>query len=547
MRRSHGSDSTPEQPGAAGGGEQPRRGVGRRRVLMGIGAVVGAAGLAIGGYATNFALVYRNRRMSNLGDLDFDTPLRIPPVLEPDVDAEGRRHFRLEARTGTTELLPGTETPTWGINGTFLAPTLRARRGETVAVSFSNQLPEATTLHWHGMHLPAAMDGGPHQMVAAGDSWEPHWRVTQPAATLWYHPHPHDVTAEHVIRGIAGLFIVDDDEADPSGLPGTYGVDDVPLIVQDRAFTGDGEFSMSGASFSESIAAAGVHGMLGRTILVNGTYDPHFEVTTTLVRFRLLNGSPTRVYRFGFTDDREFRLVAQENGLLERPVPLRRLQLMPGERAEIVVEFTPGERVVLRSFAPELGYGFPGSRMDGGDDVFDIVQLRAAESLEESEPLADSIPGAPVPPTVPKDATVRRFALAGMAEATINGERMDMNRVDEVVPAGAVEIWEFTTEGGNLHCIHVHGATFEVLRYDGAEPAPEQRGPKDTVQVPPSGTVRLAVAMPPHTDPLTPYMYHCHILRHEDNGMMGQFTVVEPGTEASAPRSLEGLVDHDHH
>jgi FtsP/CotA-like multicopper oxidase with cupredoxin domain len=534
---------TPGREPDSGTGARPRRSV-KRRALLGLGGLLGAGLLGGGACAANFALVYQDRRMTNLGELDFANPLAIPPLLEPDLDERGRRHFRLEARTGTSELLPGKQTPTWGVNGAFLAPTLRARRGETVAVSFANRLPETTTLHWHGMHLPAEMDGGPHQMVAAGGTWQPHWEIVQPAATLWYHPHPHGETADHVLRGIAGLFIIDDEAADEAGLPGTYGVDDVPLIVQDRAFRPDGAFDLRGASFRESITGAGTQGVLGDTILVNGTYDPHFEVGTTLVRFRLLNGAPARPFRFGFTDDREFQLVAQENGLLERPVPLRRLQLVPGERAEIVVAFKPGERVVLRGYPAALGLDFPSERLNGGEDSFDLLELRAAEVLEESPALPPAFAGAPAAPAVPKDARVRRFRLSGNR---INGEKMDMRRVDEVVPAGAVEIWEVSGQANGLHSLHVHGATFEVLDYDGRAAPPELRGPKDTVRVPPGGTARLAVALPSYTDPLTPYMYHCHILRHEDRGMMGQFTVVEPGGEDDAPRKLRDGGGHARH
>jgi FtsP/CotA-like multicopper oxidase with cupredoxin domain len=508
----------------------------RRRILLITGGVMGVGLLGAGAYAANFAVVYNGRKLSNVGELSFANKVRIPPLLEGKPDGSGRRVFRLTAQTGESGLLPGKQTPTWGINGALLGPTLRARRGQKVSVSLTNSLPDATTLHWHGMHLPAEMDGGPHQMVRPGADWNPEWEISQPAATLWYHPHPHGSTADHVLRGIAGMFIVEDDEADRSGLPNSYGVDDIPLILQDRQFNDDGTLDLSGATFMQSLAGVGSPGVLGDTILVNGTYDPHVEVSTTLVRFRLLNGSGARTYNLGFTDSREFHLVAQENGLLEKPLPLRRLQLTPGERAEIVVAFKPGERVVLRSFEPELGLQFPTARLGGQEDTFDMIEVRARDRLTESRPLPDTLRGAPSAISVPEKARTRSFTFNSF---TINGKSMDMSRIDEVCPAGEVEIWEVTGDAEVVHNFHVHGATFNVIEYAGKKPDAWLRGPKDTVRVPPGDTMRLAVALPPHTDAKTPYMYHCHILRHEDLGMMGQFTVVEPGTESGAPRTID--------
>ncbi|GAB4085234.1 hypothetical protein GCM10028784_18640 [Myceligenerans cantabricum] len=141
---------------------------------------------------------------------EFDTALAIPPLARSWV-VDGVRTFDLTAQSGTTEFRPGVETPTWGFDGPYLGPTLRAERGEQVAVHVTNELDEPTSVHWHGMHLPPAMDGGPHQEIAPGGTWEPTWRIDQPAATLWYHPHPHGTTEEHVYRGLAGLFLLDDD------------------------------------------------------------------------------------------------------------------------------------------------------------------------------------------------------------------------------------------------------------------------------------------------------------------------------------------------
>jgi FtsP/CotA-like multicopper oxidase with cupredoxin domain len=169
-------------------------------IALGLVAVLGLAGLA--------AWLWSRADMSNVGQLGFRNELKIPPLLEPRLDGAGRKVFDLQLQTGTSELLPGKPTETWGANGTYLGPTLRATRGDEVAINVANDLPEPTTIHWHGMHLPAAADGGPHQLIQPHTTWSPSWRIDQPAATLWYHPHPHGRTEDHVYRGVAGLFLL---------------------------------------------------------------------------------------------------------------------------------------------------------------------------------------------------------------------------------------------------------------------------------------------------------------------------------------------------
>ncbi len=358
-----------------------------------------------------------------------------PAVLDGTTDDRGRTVFDLTLQTGSKRIVPAGEAETWGINGPMLGPTLRARRGEVVAPVVHNELPEVTTIHWHGMHLPAAMDGGPHQTIATGESWRPEWTVENPASTLWYHPHPHGETAEHVYRGVAGLFLIDDDEGDRLDLPREYGVDDVPLILQDRAFTDEGGLDLEPASFTESLSGAGAFGLLGDTILVNGTHDPFFTVTRTLIRFRILNGSNARFYNLGFVDERSFQLVATDNGFLPGgPVELTRLLVGPGERAEIVVEFTADDDVVLRSYEQDLHGPDTNGRLIGADDTFDLVRLRGAGSLDDSGAAPVRTVGTSSPPVMPEGATHRTFRLNG--HSSINDKEMDMSRIDEVVRPG---------------------------------------------------------------------------------------------------------------
>ncbi|HWM72813.1 MAG TPA: multicopper oxidase domain-containing protein, partial [Nocardioides sp.] len=173
---------------------------------------------------------YVTARVDTVGEVDFDRKLLIPPLEESEIDNKGRRVFDLTMYDGHADLGRDEETATWGVNASYLGPTLRAKRGEEVLINVTNELGEDSTLHWHGMHLPAEMDGGPHQMIDNEDTWSPTWRIDQPAATLWYHPHPHEETALQVYRGVAGMFILDDREEAKLPLPRKYGVDDIPVI-----------------------------------------------------------------------------------------------------------------------------------------------------------------------------------------------------------------------------------------------------------------------------------------------------------------------------
>ena len=447
---------------------------------------------------------------------DFDTPLHVPPLEEGVLADGGVREIVLVAQEGTADLGAGTPTPTWGFNGDHLGPTLRARVGETVRVRVTNRLPEDTTVHWHGMHLPAAMDGGPHQVVAAGADWTPEWTVDQAPATLWYHPHPHGETEKHVYRGLAGLFVLDPEDGPDRRLPHRYGVDDIPVIVQDKRLTDDGELDLDDGGLEI--------GLLGDRMLANGTWGGFVEVRTELVRLRLLNGSTARTCALGLDDDRAFDLVATDGGLLERPVRTSRVQLSPGERAEVVVGVRPGERVRLRSYGAELGdVVVPG--VFGADDEVDVLELRARRRLEPS-------------PAVPTTLTTidwldlaaaaqrREFVLEGRE---INGRSMDMDRIDVTVELGDVELWEVRSRNPYPHNFHVHDVQFQVVGVDGAPPPPHLGGLKDTVYLSPHVTYQLLMRFDDHADPHHPYMFHCHLLMHEDEGMMGQFVVVEPG------------------
>jgi blue copper oxidase len=487
-----------------------------RRALVSFLAV---AALALAGVAAGLGALYASADTSTVGELDFANELRIPPLLEGEAEGEGVKVFDLRLQTGTSELLPGTTTETWGVNGAYLGPTLRVSNGDRVRMNVRNDLPEPTTVHWHGMHLPAAADGGPHQPIAPGDTWSPGWTVDQPATTLWYHPHPHPDSDEQIYRGVAGMIVVDDADAERLSLPSTYGVDDVPVILQDKNFHDDGRLDFSKGLISPT-------GILGEDVLVNGTYAPYFEVAAELTRLRLLNASNARVYELGLDDGRPFELIATDGGLLEAPVRLERLPLSPGERAEIVVRLEPGERVVLRSFEPDLGTNLWEGRFTGADDSFDLLELRAVARLRPSPPLPGRLaPLGPVATPVP--GADLSFELGG--QGSINDREFDLNRVDAEAPVASTQVWQVRNASGTPHNFHVHGVRFRVLDYAGGAPPPRLTGWKDTVYVPPDETVRFLVELGDYADPEMPYMFHCHVLQHQDRGMMGQFVVTEEG------------------
>jgi blue copper oxidase len=498
-----------------------RRHVTRRTVLKAALIGVPSAAAAVGG---GMGWLWAAADVSTAGRVRFANRLAIPPLAASHRDASGRRVFNLRAAPGKRRLRPGRATATWGVNGPHLGPTLRATRGETVLVNLRNDLPETTTVHWHGMHLPARMDGNPHQPIRPRTTWSPTWTIDQPAATLWYHPHPHQRTARHAYRGMAGMFILDDPDAAPHGLPSRYGVDDIPVIVQDIRLDDDNQLD-------ERKPMMGGVGLLGSLICVNGTPAPYHEVATERIRLRLLNASNARVYRFGFADDRTFSLIGTDGGLLAAPYETTRVQLSPGERAEIVVTLRPGERTVLRSHQPDLGVNLWDHRFSGGDDTLDILELRAARRLAPSPPLPDRLAEAPQIAAATA-AVTRTFQLAGFS---INGQRMDMSRIDFAVTKGSTEVWEVTALDGTPHNFHVHDVQFQVLSVGGKPPPPELRGWKDTVHTPPKVPVRIAMRFRDHADRDVPYMYHCHLLYHEDQGLMGQFAIVEPGHTPGTP------------
>jgi bilirubin oxidase len=357
-------------------------------------------------------------------------------------------------------------------------------------------------------------------MIENGDTWRAEFTIMNEAATYFYHPHLMDKTGEHVYRGLAGLFIIKDPE-NALALPDQYGIDDIPLITQDKSFGADGSLEYDGKN----------DGVKGDIILVNGAITPKFQAPAQLVRFRVLNASNARIYNVGFSDDRQFHQIATDGGLLAEPVPLTRLLLSPGERAEIVVDFggQEGKQLRLVSFLDEMQSLNPFWVRDALDKkAFDVLTIGI------KSPTARAISAAPdtlarIVRLKESQATkTRKFVLkmplfGGM---TINGQSMDINRIDQTVKLGDIEIWEIFNPTEMFHPFHIHDIQFQILTRNGQPPPENERGWKDTVLVKQKETVRVIAQYSDFAGPDVPYMFHCHILEHEDAGMMGQFVVV---------------------
>ncbi|MGD1904225.1 MAG: multicopper oxidase family protein [Geitlerinemataceae cyanobacterium] len=428
--------------------------------------------------------------------------LAIPPLLEP-TDEDGVARYHLDLHAASHNFLPDRATPTFAYNQTsILGPTLRLRQGDRIAIDVTNHLDEDTTTHWHGADLPAAADGGAHSLIHPGQTWTAEFDVIQEAATLWYHPHVKYHTAEQVYRGAAGLMIIDDDNPSARSLPSTYGVDDIPLILQDKDFTKTSELDFTLTNYGK--------GYYYPTLTANGTIDPYLSVPAGLVRLRLLNGSQARLYHFSLDAGKTMTKIASEGGYLNRPLELERLTLSPGDRAEIVVDLSDVDRLVLL------------------DDSFGrVLELRADPTLVAvTTPLPDRLNDIERIDPSEVDRS-REFVFDSVGKGWgINGKQMEMARIDDTIRFGDTERWTLQSVSG-WHVFHVHQTQFQVLSRNGQPPEPADRGWEDTIFFKNRDKIEILARFDTYANPEIPYMLHCHILDHEDTGMMSQFEIVK--------------------
>ncbi|MBL0105605.1 MAG: multicopper oxidase domain-containing protein [Bacteroidetes bacterium] len=439
--------------------------------------------------------------------------------------------FNLTMHPDSVQFLPGVKTFTNAFNQyPYLGPTLILQKGDMVTMNVTNTLSDTTTVHWHGVHVPAMADGGPHTVVLSGDTWSPMFEVKNNASTFWYHPHTHMKTGQQAMRGAAGFIIVRDSAEAALPLPRKYGVDDFPIVVQTQQLDSNNQILWRGMNDS--------------LILVNGTQNPMLEIPAQLVRFRLLNGSQERNFNFGFFANQYFYVIGNDGGLLHAPVYVNRIRLSPGERAEILLDVNnmQGQQLYLMSYASELPSGVQGGiPMPGMDSTmyspingidFNILQLNVIAQTVDAITTVPSTLVSYTPWTEAEAVETRNILITAQNMMSMdgpfyfNGQLFDMNRIDYRIPLDNVEIWSITNQTMVAHPFHLHDMEFFVLDRDGVSPSPEESGYKDVVMLAPMETVRFITKFEDYADSTMSYMYHCHILMHEDDGMMGQFVVM---------------------
>jgi cuproxidase len=489
-----------------------------------------------------------------------------------EIRANARGEINFSARTGTAEFLSGRSTRTYGYNGPFLGPALHLRRGEKVAIHFTNHLPDPTTVHWHGLIIPGDVDGGPHQPVPPGGQWRPTLSIDQPAATLWFHPHFYPTTADQVIKGLAGLLILDDEETDRLALPSRWGVNDIPLIIQDRRFLRDGQF------FDRMNLTTVTNGYIGDVALVNGAPHPVARTARGWIRLRLLDGSNARSYLLKASDDRSLFVIGSDGGLLESPVEMKQFMMHAGERFEVMVDCRSGAPFDLVA----MPTGEPIMRLPPFDAPVPLVTIQpdGAEAPGQLPTALVKLPTIPATlPPISQALVMNMFrdkegmaplmqAGLGMASATgmAMGSGMSMGgRIDPAVVARVVKLIEDQPEmpraqqlsamgvngksfsvtekpfaaprGQDLHWrisegddtmphpVHIHGCQFRIVSQSGQKPEAYRAGWKDIAPISNGGFSEILMNFPHHAGATAPYMAHCHILEHEDSGMMTAFTV----------------------
>jgi bilirubin oxidase len=437
--------------------------------------------------------------------------LAAPPVLKNVATAPHTVEVHLRAAPTRLSLLPGITSQVWAYNGSVPGPTIEASEGDRVIVHFKNDLPEPSTIHWHGIHLPANMDGSPLHPVPPGGSYDYVFTLhSGSAGTYWYHPHPHHRTGHQVAMGLHGAFIVR-----PAREPMPASLPEKLLILTDNRFRADGAIDLGHGGHRNAIDDA--NGREGDVLFVNGQIRPTLAIRRGEVqRWRILNASAGRFYRLALPGH-TFLHVGSDGGLFERAIARSEVLLTPSERVELLVQGTgaPNNLSVLQTL-PYDRY-VPQTRPRDWERPRDLLVLQTTAEPPLTPPAIPQILR-PIPPLDPAKATATRLMV--LFQGFINGKLFDENRVDVSARLGATEIWELENPLGMDHPFHLHGFPFQVLDRNGVpEPFPAW---KDTVNVPKGESVRFIVR---YDDYPGKWMFHCHILDHEDHGMMGLLEV----------------------
>ena len=469
-------------------------------------------------------------------DTRFEQPLVVPST---------RRgaDIRLVMRRAEVRTLPhGPRTSMWTYDGSYPGPTIRRRGGRGTEVTVVNRLPRGAgsmSTHLHGDHHASADDGQPttHLIARGGERTYDYPLVVdgrpEPGSFFWYHDHRMDRTARNNWRGLQGMFIVTDPPSRGLRLP--TGRRDVPLMVSERSFTSGNQLT---DPFADGPEMAGHHGEMswtganappddatvGDKVLVNGRFAPYLDVSATRYRLRLLNSSPFSSYNFTLSDGRPFLQIGTGSGLLPRAVVRSGVLLGPAQRADVIVDFSgaTGQRLVLASV--------PAASGTSGDDAREtaVMEFRVGAPARDASRLPSRLPSPKLVSPVP--AKVSQTWTFGLEESshhgsawTINGRAFDPRRVDHRARLDTVERWRFRNTSDVTHYVHIHAEQWRTLVRDGERPPPWERGLEDTWRLEPGEEVEVAARF---TDYTGPFMIHCHMLDHEDHGMMARFDVV---------------------
>jgi len=433
----------------------------------------------------------------------FSRPLVIPKVLTGS-------NITLTAAATDVQVLPGAKTRMWTYNGTYPGPTIRRPAGATTTVTLVNKLPATAgelTLHNHGNHSTSENDGQPDAFLAPpGGSVTYTYTGTEAGgnergALQWYHDHRMDVTGRNLWMGLAGMYIIDD-PTDPKTLP--KGEFDVPLHIADRSFSATNQLSYR-------FNAAGV---TGNRILVNGVPQPYFKVGDRKYRLRILNASNSRYYDLALSTGQAFIQIGTDSGLLPAPVRRTRIKIGPAERVDVVIDFAKrlNQKIVLQNLAAT-------------GSLSQLMQFRVTRDLTDNSTVPTKL--RPLPPIDATSVATRTFEFGRErfnGRWTINGRVFDPERIDVQPALGTTETWILKNKSGVPHVIHIHDVDQQLVSRNGVAPARYELM-KESWQL---GIGETVVMKMKFTDNLGKFVFHCHILEHEDASMMGQLEVVPP-------------------
>ncbi len=465
-----------------------------------------------------------------------------------------KRQYDLSIDSTSHQFRQGKHTPTCCYNSAktdnkneFLGPTLSMNGDDSIFISVKNNLLDTTTTHWHGFHIPAEMDGGPHQQIPPATTWNPHFLLQSEdnAGLYWYHPHLHHETYHQVMMGAAGMILMRGGAKENTNLPRQYGVDDIPITLTSRRFLSD-----------NSIANNPNVDQFGDYVLTNGVISAATQLPKQLVRIRILNAEVERGYNIGFSDNRPFTVIGTDGGLMNKPDTVTRLYMLPGERIEFIVDLSHdaiGKSLDLKSFNMALEAGFPGSNNpialpngQSGPAFEDFLSNTDFNLLHIT--VKDATPGAifSIPAILAQNYYWKQSDVTDSITTHINGvdnpptashplfyfdsTAYEYNKIDHKIPLNAVLKWTFINNQVFGHPIHIHDIAFNILTrtYQNVTTGPfsYENGWKDDFYIRVGETVEVLAYYNDFTNPPQyPYMYHCHILTHEDGGLMGQFTV----------------------